>query len=749
MQVLKSWLKDYVDIDLTDQELSDKLSLTGTSIEEIKSDLDSKIIVAQIRKVNPHPNADRLQIATVFDGANELQIVCGAPNIAVEQKVPLATIGAKIQDFEIKQAQIRGVDSYGMMCSNRELSLGEDHDGIKILPDNFEVGKPLNNYIESDTIFDIEITPNRGDCLSHLGVAREISAITDKELKIPGKIIINPIKDNKIKVEIEAKDYCNQYSAILIEAIKIAPSPEWLQKRLLSLGLRPINNVVDITNYILLEWGQPLHAFDATKITNSKIIIRQSKEQEKIVTLDGQVRTIPEGSLVIADSEKSIAIAGIMGGANSQVDNNTVDIIIESAEFDTASIRKASKILGLSTDASYRFERGIDSGNVFESAKYAAKLITEIAGGNIADFIYTGAENKKETIKIEYDKINSLLGINLTNDDINKILMNLGFDITNSSATIPSWRHDISIWQDLAEEVGRIYGYEKITPIEMIITSASNNTDYFKKEFLKESLTDLGFSETVNYVFVSAYDAQTDEIETKDLLEIKNPMQNENKYLRNSLIPGLLKNVAKNPSFDPILLFEFGHIFNTSQEKNSIGLIASGKDSKKKIEEALLMLKDKLKFENEIEILEISKEKLLKHKIRKSAVYACEIILSNELDKLVLTEKIDTTEAAITKVLFKQVSKYPPAVRDLAFIVRDDIDSQEIMNTILNLSENILLVDLFDEFSSPKFGVKKKNIAFHIYLQDMKKALLDAEADQIIKNIVLTIEDKYQVKLRD
>jgi phenylalanyl-tRNA synthetase beta chain len=749
MQVLKSWLKDYVDIDLTDQELSDKLSLTGTSIEEIKSGLDSKIIVAQIREVNPHPNADRLQIAQVFDGTNELQIVCGAPNIAVGQKVPLATIGAKIQDFEIKQAQIRGVDSFGMMCSSRELGLGEDYDGIKILSEDFEIGKPLNNYIESDTIFDIEITPNRGDCLSHLGVAREISVITDKKLKDLEKIDIDQTENGKINIEIEAKNLCNQYSAIYIQSVKVAPSPEWLKNRLISLGSRPINNVVDITNYVLLEWGQPLHAFDASKITNSKIIIRQSKEQEKIVTLDGQVRTIPDGSLVIADQEKAIAAAGIMGGANSQVDNNTQDIIIESAEFDAASIRKTSKVLGLSTDASYRFERGIDSGRVFESAKYAAKLITEIAGGSISDVIYTGEVPGKQTIKMEYDKINALLGLKLSSENINKILINLGFEIENNNASIPLWRHDIAIWQDLAEEIGRVYGYEKITPIEMDITKASNNTDYFKKEYLKESLTDFGFSETVNYVFVSAYDAQTDEIETHDLLEIKNPMQNENKYLRNSLIPGLLKNVAKNPSFDPILLFEFGHIFDIHNEKNSIGLIASGKDSKKKIEAALELLKEKLKIGNEIEILEISKDKLLKKKIRKSSVYACELILANELDNLVLTEKIDTPEAPVTKVLFKQVSKYPPAVRDLAFIAKDDVDSHDIMNTILNLSENILLVDLFDEFSSPKFGVKKKNIAYHIYLQDMQKALLDSEADQIIKKIVLTVEDKYQAKLRD
>ncbi|MEI6040238.1 MAG: phenylalanine--tRNA ligase subunit beta [Candidatus Berkelbacteria bacterium] len=747
MQVLKSWLKDYVDIKLSDEELVEQLNLTGTAVEGVSYSFSDKIVVGQIKEINPHPNADRLQVAKVFNGQEDLQIVCGAPNIAVGQKVPLALIGAKFADFEIKKAELRGIESFGMMCSERELGLGDSHGGIKVLPEDYEVGKKLIDYISSDTVFEIEITPNRGDCLSHLGVAREVAATTGESIKVPEKIVLNEIKNNLIDVEVEAKDLCSNYNAILIKNVKVGSSPDWLIKRLNSLGLKSINNIVDVTNYILFDWGQPLHAFDAKKIVDQKIIVRRAGEFEKVKTLDGQDRSIPENSLVIADKDKIIAIAGVMGAANSEVDSSTTDIIIESAEFDSASIRLTSKTLNLSTDASYRFERGIDSGHVSESARYAAKMIQEIAGGEIVDVKISESKIETRSIKVEYQKINNLLGLDLSENEINSILTRLGFVCNANLAIVPTWRHDIAIWQDLAEEVGRIYGYGKIKPIALEVINCEFDNDFTKKEKLKNELANIGFCETVNYVFLSASDLQTNKIESSDLLEIKNPMQNENKYLRNSLVSGLLKNVAKNPSFDPVLLFEIGHVFDKSSEEVNLGIIASGKDAKNKIQEAKELINSLLKKPLDINIIELNRDELTRYKIRKAVTYIIEIDLTQILTNLVVTKD---TDLRLNKTVsnYKQISKYPPVVRDFAFVVDREINSEDIKKHILDFSQDILLVDLFDEFSSDKLGQNKKSLAFHIYFQDLNKALTDVEAELKIKPLIEEIVKKFKAELR-
>lgn len=743
MLALRSWLEDYVKINLEDEQLADKLSLSGTLVESIIKQLDENIIVGQIKEINPHPNADRLQVAKVFTGIEDLQIVCGAPNIAVGQKVPLALIGTKLEDFEIKKAEIRGVESFGMMCSEKELGLSGEHAGIKVLPEDYKIGEKLSNYLSKDAIFEIEITPNRGDCLSHLGIARELAAVSDAKLIVPNEIQLESQNKTNLSVAIEAKKLCSQYNAIKISGVKVEPSPKWLADRLISMGAKPINNIVDITNFIMLSWGQPLHAFDTKKIAKNKIIVRVAGEFEKITTLDSLERTLPNESLVIADEEKSIAIAGIMGGKNSEVDEKTADIIIESAEFDAPSVRKTSKILGLSTEASYRFERGIDSGKVLESAKYAAKMILEIAGGKVEQIISEGIKPVENLIAIEHEKINNLLGLKLKNDEIDNILNKLGFEISNNKVKIPLWRHDVAIWQDLAEEVGRIYGYDKIYKMAIKKTSAPKKSSYFTKEEIKESMANENFTETINYIFLSANDLQTAKLNKDELLEIKNPIQQENKFLRNSLVPGLLKNIAKNPSFDPILLFEIGHVFSEKQENINIGICASGKMAKENIKKIVGIFKEK--YNLELEIRELTREELIRYKIKKPVVYLAESTITEIIEK----QKSDFELKTIGKeIKYRPISKFPPAARDFCFILDSNISNNEIKNNIHNSSENILLVEIFDEFVSQKLGKNKKSVAFHIWMQDMEKAMTQVEVDKISQKIINNIKNDFGGALR-
>jgi len=748
MKILRSWLEDYTDIPYSDEELAERLSLSGTAVESIEKGIDDRVVVAEIKRIEPHPNADRLQLATVSTGGQEFRVVCGAPNIAVGQKVPLAQIGAKLPGGELGKATIRGVESVGMLCAADELGLGDDHSGIIILSDTHIVGKPLNHYLGKSTIFDFEITPNRGDCLSHFGIAREAAALLDKQIKrepMSVSTISKKVSDS-LEVEIEKTEICPQYQARIIENITIKESPQWLKDRLVSLGQKPINNIVDATNYIMLDLGQPLHAFDAEKV-GKKIIIRKSKKGEIVETLDGVKRELDNKTILITDEKKPIAIAGIMGGQNSEISNSTTAVILEAAEFDPVSIRKSAKLLNLSTDANYRFERGIDSGSVEYALNKAANLIAEISGGKILSGIAKAGERKKvDAVKIETEKIRQLLGLNIRDDQIIHILKLLGFVISNDNCTAPSWRRDINTWQDLAEEVGRIYGYDKIIPVKIAKSNKPKESGYFFDELVKDILKKNGFSEIKTYPFLSEDDIKAAQIKASSLLEVANPIQQENKYLRNSLVPNLLKSVAKNPSFDQTFLFELGHVFTKDEEINVLGIAAAGKDAKKLIEVTAKDLLDSAGIKD-LEISEISRDDLGRFKIRKPLTYVGEIPLGKFADKYLETNqpvlKINTD-----KVHYRQVSKFPAITRDLAFIVDKKVKPDEVTDMIYSVSDLVNRVELFDEFTSDKFGKGKKNVAFHLYLQMMDRTMKDTEADTIIKKIVNKINKEFAAELR-
>lgn len=751
MLVLKSWLKEYINFDWSDEKLSDKLSYSGTLVEDYYPEIDPLVVVAEIRSISKHPNADKLKIAKVFDGNEEFNIVCGANNIKKGQRVPLAKIGAKLAGGEISKVPIRGQESSGMLCSGAELGINENHEGIFILDDEkFIVGKSFSDFIESDTVFDLEITPNRGDCVSHIGVAREISALQNKSLKKePIELIMSSQNaSSAIGLKVNDAKACPRYFARVVKNIKIAESPDWLKQKLVKCGLKPINNVVDVTNYIMLDLGQPMHAFDLTKIKKSGIVVRFARKAEKIKALDGEMYLLKSDDLIIADKDVPIAIAGIIGGYDSQITSETKDIVLEAAEFERRMIRASSKRLGIITDASYRFERGIDPSAIEYAINKAAKMIQELAGGTIlSGIVKHEADKETNFVTLDQAKINKLLGTKLSKDEIDSTLRFLGFKVTGSTCQVPSWRHDISIWQDLAEEVARMVGLNNVKLSPVPKNKPSKKSDYYYKEHLKDILISEGYSEVYTYSLLSDDDLVEAQLSAKDLLEIQNPIQPENKYLRSSILPGLLKAIAKNPSFDPVLIFEVADVFNKKIEESKLAVAASGKSSKESIE----IVKDKLEgiiSGLKVEIHEISRNELSRFKIRKPLTYVFEISLSDISKKMKLKDSELKLKVSDKTVIYRPISKYPSLTRDIAFILDKKVKSNDIKQTIYEISESINRVELFDEFASEKFGKNKKNIAYHIYFQLSDRTMDDAEANNTVKEIIKVIEKKYSAKLR-
>ena len=752
MKILKSWLQDYIEIKDDDNELSDLLTFSGSLVDSIENGLSDKIIVAKIMEINSHPNADKLHLVKVDTGKEALDIVCGAPNIEVGQIVPLALVGAKIGDIEIKEAEIRGQMSVGMLCSEQELGLGDDHSGIKILTEEYSVGDPLKKYLGGDTVFDLEITPNRGDCLSHIGIAREYSALTGNEVKLNSDKVEEKACDSSAswRIKILSKEHCSRYFGILIKNVKIGPSPDWLKNRLAKIGQSSINNVVDITNYIMFDLGQPLHAFDAKKLKGSQINIRDAEASETITTIDGMVHKLETDMLVIADSENPVAVAGVMGGFESEIDENTTDILLEAAEFERKSIRKTSKDLKLTTEASYRFERGIDPNLVEASGDKAAKMILEMAGGEIFGKVKDIAEEyTNDWVTIPEQKINDLLGTALSSEEINKILTKLGFSIKEDNCQAPTWRHDIVIWQDLAEEIARIYGFTKIklNPVEK--TAAPKKGPYYIKEKIKDILVDAGFSEVYGYTFLSDKDVAAIKLDANDLLEVANPVQPENKYMRNSLLPGLLRAVAKNPAFDPVLAFEIGNVFTKEKEDSHLSIVASGKQAKKSIDSALTAIKEYFSLIEVQSASELNRDDLTRFKIKKPVTYIFEISIEKLLsDAKIEQSKLNLVESDKT-IYYRPISKYPSITRDLAFIVENNVDGNELIDLMYEQSDLINRIELFDEFSSDKFGENKKNIAFHLDLQHQDRTLTDKEADDLTAKITAEVKNKFGGEIRN
>jgi len=594
MKVSLKWLKNYVDIDLLPQTIADKLTMAGIGVEMMQvigGDWDN-VMVGLVTDVNPHPNADRLNLATVDIGPQQITVVCGAPNIRPGQKIAFARVGAQLIDGHtgklatLKKAKIRGITSEGMVCSEKELGISDNHEEILVLSSETIVGKPLAEYL-GDVIYDLEITPNRPDCLCVTGIAREISALTNRTFRLPETDYDETEEaiQSSVSVDIIDSVSCPRYCASLISGVEIKPSPDWMQRYLTSYGMRPINNIVDITNYVMLEYGQPLHAFDYNMIKGHSIIVRKAKENECLTTLDGLKRELSSDMLVIADAEKAVAVAGIMGGFEAEVTDNTTTILLESANFNRVDIRQGSSKIGLQSEASIRFDKGLSANLSLIALKRATQLLQELANGKVAKGVIDNYPGKIEpqAINISSKDVKRLSGLDVNDNEITRILSLLGFECGEFKSSLaisvvpPYWRSDISCTADLVEEVVRIIGYDQI-PITRLSSHLPKQKPLAELVFrnnVKELLIHCGFQEILTYSLTSLLKLQN--INPKhelhcNPLKVINPMTKEQEYLRTSLRPGLLSALATNKKYehDGIKLFEIGKIFLPDQDSNIV-----------------------------------------------------------------------------------------------------------------------------------------------------------------------------------
>jgi len=798
MKLSISWLKEYIAFNKSVQEVSESLTMIGNEVESIEtSGVIPGVIVAEIQEISSHPNADKLNLAKVFDGTHLYNVVCGAPNIKVGQRIFLATVGSKLPDpsndsyFEIKKSKIRGEISEGMICSERELGIGDDHHGIMVLSSDHVIGESIEKYY-SETVLDIDVTPNRVDCLSIVGLARDLSAKFSSRLNYSYSVNYESNKKNKI-VEIKDPNLCSRYTGIIIDSVKVDESPEWLKKRLISIGEKPINNIVDITNYVMFELGQPLHAFDLNKIQGEKIIVRESRSKEKIKTLDGVERELPEKTIVISDKEnKSIGLAGIMGGGNSEIEASTTNIFLESGNFNPSLIRNTSKQLGLSTEASIRFERNLNPELAIYGLSRATDLILEIAGGNIRHGIednYPGIKNSVEKIILDKRKLKKHLGLEISNEKISKTLSDLNFEFdynqTNELWEIskPIWRSDIEIPEDIHEEIARIIGYDEI-PLSYLSGSVPKwepNKFLDTKSMIQDILVAAGLSETISYSAISEklFSYTPKLLNIGNNISLNNPISNEYSILRKSLTPSLISSASRNSNNwkGPIKLFEIGNVFyeNESQiiEKTMIGGIITGpreelsldsNDSKIDffdIKGVIELLSRTLNFNFESlsyedEIFSTNRSALIFNKNTNEPVG-----FMGELSEQTMKDNdFSTTEAVVFEIdiekiissqksfIYKDFSQYPQAHRDLSLIIDKSVNFSEIEDIIY--SENLVVNCLiFDIYQGDEIPDNKHSVSLRINYQSQHETLSSKKLDKVEKNILRKLEKQLGAFIRE
>ena len=585
MKISLNWLKQYVDTDLPPKEVARRLTMAGSEVKglQVIGENWEGIVVGRITAVNPHPNADRLTLVTIDLGGNEETVVCGSPNVAAGAKIAYAPVGARLinpqtgKQETLKSAKIRGVVSRGMACSEKELGISEDHTGILILPELVEVGRPLADYL-GDVIFNMDVTPNRPDCLSIIGLAREVAALTAQTVHLPDASYeeIEPPVEEQVSIEIDAPDLCPRYCASLIKGISIGESPRWMQERLISYGMRPINNIVDVTNFVMLEYGQPLHSFDYEKLKGRKIIVRRAGEGEEIVSLDGVERVLGGNMLVIADAERAVAVAGVMGGANSEVTEETTSILLEAASFNPRSIHYTGRTLDMPSEACMRFERGISPELTMPAIERATQLMAELGGGQVAGGIIDVYPGKVEPqpVAITVEEVKRVLGVEFSREQIETTLSLLGFECQTGSsasevmATAPYWRSDISIPVDLIEEVVRVISYDEIptTMLNSPVPRQNPGPVIRLKRKLGDGLTGYGFHEIVSNPLVSLEILNRLYPESHSPspfpLKLANPMTIMYEYLRPNLRTSVLTALATNRHVEgPVRLYEMGKIY--------------------------------------------------------------------------------------------------------------------------------------------------------------------------------------------
>ena len=810
MKLSYSWLKEYLECGLTPQEIADAMTSIGIEVDSVSEEekLCPEVVVAEVKECVMHPDSDHLHVTKVDDGTGELiTVVCGAPNVAAGQKVLFARIGAVLPgDFKIKKSKIRGVESFGMICAEDELGIGNDHSGIKVLPADAPVGVTARDYLglKSEAVIEYEITANRVDAASHIGVARDLYAYLKLNgipcsFSYPDVSAFAEGEGEAIPVEVQDVDGAPEYDGITIRDVKVGPSPEWLQEKLLAIGLHPINNVVDISNFVLFELGQPLHTFDADKIAGGKVIVRRAAEGEKIVTLDGVERNLHANDMVIANAEGPMCIAGVFGGIDSGVTESTVNVFLESAYFDPGSIRKTSKSHGLQTDASFRYERGADPGIIPLAARRAALLIQELAGGHITGKVQVNYPQpiEKKVIDLDYDRIENFIGKKIGHDVIENILTWLSYDFIEkrpggAKVAAPSYMIDVYRECDVVEEILRIYSYNNIElphHMKMSVGTTPVPDPETVRNYISNFLAANGFNETMNNSLTkSAYYAGLTAFPEERCVRIVNPLSADLNVLRQTLILNGLEVVAYNVNrqIGTLKTFEYGSVYQrlpetdgktlaSYEEHQCFTLLMSGSPARSWREGARKGSFYELKGYLELLLKRYAVDIFtLETKPAPSDIFAEGISYSlpgtHEPLAVIgtvspaLARKFDVRQPVFAaeicwqtllklvsrvKVKFQEMPKFPEVKRDLAVLIDENVAYADLCRAAQKSVKKILKqVSLFDVYRGDKIPEGKKQYAINFVLQDPEKTLTDQEVEKAMSRLLATFQNQFGAVLR-
>lgn len=801
MKASIEWLKDYSDIDVTAAQLGDILTMTGSKVETIESKGENikNVVVGKILEIEKHPDADKLVVTKVNIGEETVQIVTGAKNVQVGDIIPIAKDGSELPGgVKIKKGKLRGIESCGMMCSIGELDLNlaeypeQIEDGIMILPKEYEahLGENIVDILDlKEDIIDFEITPNRPDCLSIEGLGRETAVSLNQKFKNPHKNIDELKIENKkeiegLKVDITASDLCYRYIARVIKNVKIGPSPKWMVKRLKACGIRSINNIVDITNYVMLEMGQPMHAFDINSIEGKHITVRRAKSHEKIVTLDEEERTLDEDDLIIADDKKAVAIAGVMGGLNSEIEQDTETVVFESAVFNGGAIRKTAKKVGLRTESSSRYEKGLSPENAERVINRAVELVEMLKVGKAVDGkidVYP-TKQKINKIKLDVNRINNLLGTNISKEQMIDTLTKLEIKVENDIVIPPYFRQDIEQLADVAEEVLRFYGYDKLgTTLASGETTIGLLTKKQKiEDTIKQVLVNAGFSEIYTYGFINENDLDKINLpkdsELRNLsIKIRNPLSEDYKIMRTTTIASMLGTLSTNSNYknEEVSLYDISRVYkniDNAIEKGNVPLeekiVTIGMYGKNVDFYKLKGIIENLLQSINVNSYQIEKEKnnnsyhpgrTANIKVGKDIIATLGEVHPVVLDNYGIKQKSYIAELNIDKAIkysreskkYVEVPKFPAVERDIAITVDEDVEVGQIERIIKNKSKKILeKASLFDIYRNDKLGKDKKSVAYRLIFRDKNKTLNDEDVNDTMNRIISALKTEFNAELR-
>ncbi len=810
MKVSLSWLREYIPVDLEPQEMSDRLTMAGLEVDAVENLYDylDNVVVAKVVEAKQHPNADKLTCCNVDVGNDELSpIVCGAPNVREGMFVACALPGAVLPgDFKIKKSKLRGEKSHGMLCSAKELMLDSDAAGIMDLEGEFVPGTPLETALKlTDTVFEIDLTPNRPDCLSLIGVARETGAFTEPRNKVklpdaelPSDRIGSESIHDHAKVEIKDPELCPRYTAGMLFDVKVGPSPFWLQQRLESVGLTPINNVVDITNFVMMETGQPLHAFDYDNLAQGKIVVKTAGDSTEFTTLDSKTHKMEPEMLMICDGEKPVAIAGVMGGENSEISDTTTRVLVESAYFNPVSVRRTAKRTGIGTDASHRFERGVDPEGTMFAMKRAVAMMAELCDATIADGVIDEhpLKPKAVTIDLKVEALNVRLGTDFSADEVTKILESVEFTVQDKTDThlkvgVPSFRVDVSRHEDLSEEVARLWGYNNIKTSYPPVPAKGEvlSPRLLLRSRIRQAMTGFSFYEAINYNFIREDScsrlALPDDDARQHMVEILNPISEQMSVLRTSLIPGLLETMGRNTAqqSETLKIFEVGKVFyNTSKgeqpkEVEMLGGIIAGNRS----DQTWFSKKEPVDFFDLKGIVQGLLDDLFITDVAYTKAdndtcpyfepgYGAKVVKSDKVlctlgkidakvlkafglkqDAYVFDMDMGELEAAMPEAIQAEpLPRFPSVSRDMTFIVDQAIEVGDILDNIKDFSRKQALIEdyfLFDVFEGEAIGTGKKSLSFRVVFRSPTKTLTEKNVKKIHANLSQRILDAFGASL--